>query len=526
MPLMAFRTLAVVAAFAGIASAADVPPAGKKAGTSAWLASVVKGPPRDPNAVGRDLVIDMPGKPIRIRVVSMVDGKAVEQRRKATLDAMVRAADKDGNGKISGSEFSVSMRTEFERKAGTPLPSKSISEFSQGYKDQDEVPIDSFVGQLNLDLGPLVEVVVQPQPLVDRLELFAALDADGDGFVTADEAGSSERLFAKYDADGDGTLNQPELAPTEPLQPTPVRSGENFPEGRFPFHWEEPPVGDHADATIEIKLIGKAFGRPKVNVAEKADGLAVTAETRKASFDFHDLALDLDATPARITSEDVKRFYLLQLRQRDADKNGYLSEAEFAGLALPGLDFRAADANGDGMLFPNELAGKLDALIARESSRVRVEATFERQPLFTKLDADGDGRLSRRELRNAKRALASADVDGDGRIGLAEFGGRYHLSFSVPNPLDAAGPRMLADFEAMTRGPSSRPNDGPPWFAAMDRNADGDLDRREFLGTAEQFAKLDGDADGLLSPGEAEDKSRVESRESREQIQEKGAGGE
>lgn len=401
---------------------------------------------------GRDLVIDAPGKPIRVRVVALVDGKTVEERRRAFLEAASTGA----------------------------APGTSLGEL----------------------LATPFEIVVQPQPLVDRLELFAALDADSDGFVTAAELSASEGLFAHYDADGDGTLNQPELAPTEPLQPTPVRSGDNFPPGRFPFHWEEPTVAK-PDAVIEVRLIGRAFGRPKVTVVEKPDDLAVTAETRKASFDMAGIALDLDASPARITSEDVKRFYLLQLRQRDADKNGYLSEEEFLGLGLPGLDYGSADANSDKMLFPDELAARLDALIARESSRVRIQATFERQPLFTKLDADGDDRLSRRELRNARNALASADVDGDGKIRLTEFGGRYRLSFGVPNLLDGANPRMVADFEAMTRGPSPRASDGPPWFAAMDRNADGDLDRREFLGAAELFAKLDADADGLLSPEEA-----------------------
>jgi hypothetical protein len=38
----------------------------------------------------------------------------------------------------------------------------------------------------------------------------------------------------------------------------------------------------------------------------------------------------------------------------------------------------------------------------------------------------------------------------------------------------------------------------------MDRNGDGDVSRREFLGTAEQFRKIDGDGDGLISVEEAE----------------------
>jgi hypothetical protein len=38
----------------------------------------------------------------------------------------------------------------------------------------------------------------------------------------------------------------------------------------------------------------------------------------------------------------------------------------------------------------------------------------------------------------------------------------------------------------------------------MDRNHDGDVSRREFLGTREQFDRLDRDQDGLLGPDEAE----------------------
>jgi hypothetical protein len=37
----------------------------------------------------------------------------------------------------------------------------------------------------------------------------------------------------------------------------------------------------------------------------------------------------------------------------------------------------------------------------------------------------------------------------------------------------------------------------------MDRNRDGDVSPKEFLGTREQFRRLDADGDGLISLAEA-----------------------
>ena len=45
---------------------------------------------------------------------------------------------------------------------------------------------------------------------------------------------------------------------------------------------------------------------------------------------------------------------------------------------------------------------------------------------------------------------------------------------------------------------------GPLWFQKMDINHDGDLSRREFLGTDEDFKRIDRDGDGLISAAEAE----------------------
>ena len=45
---------------------------------------------------------------------------------------------------------------------------------------------------------------------------------------------------------------------------------------------------------------------------------------------------------------------------------------------------------------------------------------------------------------------------------------------------------------------------GPIWFQRMDRNMDGDLTWKEFLGPRHVFEELDADGDGLIDPVEAE----------------------
>jgi Ca2+-binding EF-hand superfamily protein len=41
------------------------------------------------------------------------------------------------------------------------------------------------------------------------------------------------------------------------------------------------------------------------------------------------------------------------------------------------------------------------------------------------------------------------------------------------------------------------------WFQKMDRNQDGDISPREFIGSDEDFRKLDADGDGPISATEA-----------------------
>ncbi len=48
-------------------------------------------------------------------------------------------------------------------------------------------------------------------------------------------------------------------------------------------------------------------------------------------------------------------------------------------------------------------------------------------------------------------------------------------------------------------------NQGPSWYQRMDRNQDGDITWREFLGTREQFDMIDKNSDQLINRMEADE---------------------
>ena len=53
------------------------------------------------------------------------------------------------------------------------------------------------------------------------------------------------------------------------------------------------------------------------------------------------------------------------------------------------------------------------------------------QGLFQMLDADGDGQLSIREVRNAWRRLAQLDTDNDGCVSRTEFPQQFRLTVEI-----------------------------------------------------------------------------------------------
>lgn len=207
---------------------------------------------------------------------------------------------------------------------------------------------------------------------------------------------------------------------------------------------------------------------------------------------------------------DFRAQYRNQFTMADADNNGYLDKKEAARNPLFGNLFAVMDRDGDGQLFEKEMLAYLDEMDKLRKAAGKCCCSLvirdEGKGLFDVADSDGDARLSIRELRNLAKAWLKLDRDDDGQLALTEVPRSYRGAFEEGSV--AGGPsglRAVAFVGDMNRPPPPPVRaKGPTWFRKMDRNRDGDLSRKEWLGTDEEFKEIDADQDGLISVAEAE----------------------
>ena len=307
------------------------------------------------------------------------------------------------------------------------------------------------------------------------------------------DLGLDEATFAKLDVDGDGLLDTEELA----------RFAQRPPDLELKVDLGPKP-------TVELVKRGNAL---EANVRIGKDGV-VMLELNGTRLDLKGLIPE--KVDAALAAKQERDQYLAEFKRADRDNNGYLDMAEAMRSPLYRNLFKTMDRDGDGKLFEKEVLAYLDAYqdlqAAARASCASVSVTTEGKGLFEMLDTNGDGRLSVREMRNAVKLLAELDRDGDGMISRAEIPRCSQATFRMGPASNGFSSQqgyavILNDFSGSfsTGVPQpSKPPRGPEWFRKMDRNGDGDVSRREFLGTDAQFREIDTDGDGLISVEEAE----------------------
>ena len=172
----------------------------------------------------------------------------------------------------------------------------------------------------------------------------------------------------------------------------------------------------------------------------------------------------------------------------NANGDGHVdaTEVKNAGYAPLRDHFAFADRNGDQRLAKTEW----ERYLALRERLVTTQTTIldHGRGLWEALDGDSDGGLSVRELRGTWSRLAALGCLSDGTLDAKKLPQSIRMIASRGHP------------QSLLRMPV---RSGPEWFLAMDRNRNGDVSRREFIGTDDAFSKLDADHDGLISNTEA-----------------------
>ncbi|MCA9068922.1 MAG: hypothetical protein KDA84_08370, partial [Planctomycetaceae bacterium] len=205
-------------------------------------------------------------------------------------------------------------------------------------------------------------------------------------------------------------------------------------------------------------------------------------------------------------SDKIREQLKLQFQAIDRDKNGYIDKEESQRLGNANAIFQELDLDRDEKVFLEEWTEQILPLAELLSRQIRLTVTDRGRDLFRILDSDGNNQISTREFWAMPDRAVLWDRDSDGHITLSEVPSQYRFVVSQGDFTGIAGSNQNVvvvpspGMPMRATNPSSR---GPHWFQRMDRNNDGDLSIREFLGSLDDFKKLDEDQDGLISPREA-----------------------
>jgi Ca2+-binding EF-hand superfamily protein len=298
----------------------------------------------------------------------------------------------------------------------------------------------------------------------------------GDGRLTLTELGGDKRFLEKYDANRDGALDASEL--------------EMFLE--------------RSDAEVVLKVDGTEsplVGIANTNDPEILQAWGVSSNVFRIGVHQATLMVTRGQEQTSDATEAVKPYMQLA----DRNKNGYIEMEESRYASEINAIYQEADRNKDGKLYPEELAEALAPLILVGRSIHQAFTSEGAFDFFAAVDGSKDGRLSRSEMKELSAVVLKWDRDGDGAVTNQELPFPFTLTIGTGRVVQS-GPTERAQMRSTASGPRRSligTVGGPKWFEKMDRNEDGELSRREFLGSDADFVRYDQNSDGVVSASEA-----------------------
>lgn len=517
------------------------------------------------NDSAQRIILLAPSAPVILEINLLVDQADFRSISNDYIDRMFASLDQDEDGVLNLKELKYLPAFGIRRYDQGTLQAR-LKRLDLDPVDQ-RLNLKEFSTYLHSGQGSAFRIAGVPSRSSQVIELFRKLDQDQNGTLSDAELKASPQTLFLFDRDEDGVLNLAELrpfnsnrlnaVPQSPFRQTEVetpflrldhdrsvnkaideifkkyiehtnpeknaiavscfqqeqqnalelhesdQNADGFLNREELFDYLQNP---RADVKLQISIPRQQTFRPQLIFLNKTTNRVKevqVASSSKMEFHIDGLLLELRVKSTRHLLADNVRFYQTRFRVVDGDKNGYLTEAEYMQLNLPGIEYQKVDKNKDEMLFVEELTDFLIKDTAEVQNQVVMTVANDGKSLFEILDADLDRRLSPRELRNSMQRVKEYDGNRDQVLDHSELKGHFKITFELGKPeLFVFAPRT----EAMSMQQNMtipRTSNGPRWFQRMDRNRDGDLSPREFLFDQDLFIQYDTDQDKLLSPAEA-----------------------
>ncbi|MBA4064055.1 MAG: hypothetical protein C0501_10150 [Isosphaera sp.] len=319
-------------------------------------------------------------------------------------------------------------------------------------------------------------------------QVIQRYDADKDFDLTRAEAGFDDGTFARLDRDGNGKLDGEELDAW--------RTGP--PDLEVTISLGPTAADCRAEVTTDREdVAARGFGLRRVDPGR------VVVRTGRQPVEFWAVA------PVQAYQPPPLRNQFRGLFNQAAGGKGHVVEKDLTGAnavqyqALR-LLFDPADADADGKLTAAELDAYLDLQETFRPLALAVAPAVQTPTLFQLLDENRDGKLGVRELRTAWDRLVALEPGGGEVVTRAAI--LPVVSLRLTRPQERFYAAQQVDPRYVQNPNQVRvPQAGPVWFRRMDRNADGDVSRSEFLGSKAEFDAVDADGDALISLAEAEE---------------------